>query len=193
MTKRDHDDDCSLDVYFCPKISPSVMAPGDPSLGQDLFRKGYFVQLHPRISQMCRRFPWQQKSSLWRQCAIRCETAVFTWNDIVQKSNTSNNQRDSTVSEQKSNRANSLIRSSHRSNHCIRKKYDLPYIQNHLLSVVQGDNQWYHHRSENMWRLPVVSEERGQAQKILLPSPFLETYSVSVWKSVMYKKTLDSN
>lgn len=42
MTKRDHDDDCSLEVYFCPKTSPSVMAPGDPSQGQDLFRKGYF-------------------------------------------------------------------------------------------------------------------------------------------------------
>lgn len=42
ISKRDHDDDCPLDVYFCPKTSPSVMTPGDPSQGQDLFRKDYF-------------------------------------------------------------------------------------------------------------------------------------------------------
>lgn len=30
------------DIYYCPETSPLVLAPGNPSKGEELFRKGYF-------------------------------------------------------------------------------------------------------------------------------------------------------
>lgn len=38
--KRGHD--CPKDIYYCPETSPLVLAPGNPSKGEELFRKGYF-------------------------------------------------------------------------------------------------------------------------------------------------------
>lgn len=38
--KRGHD--CPKDIYYCPDTSPLVMTPGNPSAGEELFRKGYF-------------------------------------------------------------------------------------------------------------------------------------------------------
>lgn len=38
--KRGHD--CPKDIYYCPNTSPLVMTPGNPSTGEELFRKGYF-------------------------------------------------------------------------------------------------------------------------------------------------------
>lgn len=38
--KRGHD--CPKDIYYCPDTLPLVMTPGNPSTGEELFRKGYF-------------------------------------------------------------------------------------------------------------------------------------------------------
>lgn len=73
--KRGHD--CPKDIYYCPDTSPLVMTPGNPSTGEELFRKGYF-------DDVCRYFlliqSWLKLScSLKKTQMITLTESLFGW------------------------------------------------------------------------------------------------------------------
>lgn len=73
--KRGHD--CPKDIYYCPDTSPLVMTPGNPSAGEELFRKGYF-------DDVCRYFlliqSWLKLScSLKKTQMITLTESLFGW------------------------------------------------------------------------------------------------------------------
>ncbi|XP_052680785.1 uncharacterized protein LOC128161527 [Crassostrea angulata] len=75
--KRGHD--CPKDIYYCPDTSPLVMTPGNPSTGEELFRKGYF-------DDVCRYFPefiecakdFQDETNPSCEVGVRSSVALFS-------------------------------------------------------------------------------------------------------------------